>query len=76
MAPGAAQSARASAQTDPGHVPEVCPAPDRRETVQENQGHRGEVWGSWRGRRGPAEEASGEEGQDQQLGKIKFSKKS
>lgn len=52
----------------------MCPALDRREAVQENQGHRGEVWGPWGNRRSPAEEASGEEGQDQQLGKIKISK--
>lgn len=74
MPPGAAQSPRAATQTDPGHLPEVCPALDRREAVWENQGHCGEVWGPWRCRRSPAEEASGEERQDQQLGKINILK--
>lgn len=74
MTPGAAQSPRAAAQTDPGHLPEVCPALDRREAVQENQGHRGEVWGPRRRRGSAAEEAPGEKGQDQQLGKAKLPK--
>jgi len=60
----------AATETNPRRLLEECPTPGRGGAVQENKGHCGEVWGSWRRRRGSPEEAFREEGQDIQLGKL------
>lgn len=62
MASGVAKGPCASAETNPRHVLEVCPAPGEGGAVQENKGDRGEVRGSWWSRRGSPEEAFGKEG--------------
>ena len=67
---GAAKGPGAPAETNPGHVSEMRPAPGEGGAVQENQGHGGEVRGSWGSRRAAPEEAFREEGQDDQLGKL------
>lgn len=65
---GLAKGPRAATAANARHVPEVCAAPGEGGAVQEDEGRRGEVWGSRRRRGVPPEEARGAEGQDGQLG--------